>query len=146
MFKEILVAIDGSPPSDGALDLAIELARSLSASLTILHVIDPAHVSTTIDAAAATAIDIELEELEEAGRGLLEEATARAKAAGLAETTTMLRDGMPAPTILDTAKRADIALIVLGTHARSGVARLFLGSTAEAVLRQSPVPVLVRRG
>ena len=145
MFKEILVSIDDSPPSLGALDLAIELAKSLGSSLTILHVIDPASVASTVDAAGATTIDIELEELEEAGKGLLEGAKTRAVAAGVKAGTT-LRDGQPAATILDSAKRCESELIVIGTHARSGVARFFLGSTAEAVLRQSPIPVLVRRG
>ena len=145
MFKDVLVAVDDSPPSMGALELAIDLAKSLGSALTIVHVIDPGSAASTVDAAGATAIDIELEELEDAGKGLLEESAARAKAAGV-EVSTLLRDGPPAPTILDSAKRSNAEAIVIGTHTRTSVARFFLGSTAEAVVRQSPVPVLVRRG
>jgi len=56
-----------------------------------------------------------------------------------------LLDGSPAGTIVDYAKSHAIDLIVIGTHAREDLARLVLGSTAEGVVRHSPVPVLIVR-
>lgn len=144
-FKNILVAVDESQQAAAALDIAIELARAVGASLTIVHAIDPALVaSASADTMAANTVEIELDELQNAGRELLEKAVARAKAAGL-ETMSMLRDGAPAATILDTARRSNCDLIVIGTHGRHGVARMFVGSCAESVLRESTVPVLIKR-
>ena len=145
IFKNVLVAVDESPQADAALALAIELAREVSASLTIVHAMDPSIVATAgADTMASTAIEIELDELQAAGKELLEKAVARAKAAGL-EVMSILRDGVPATTILDTARRSNCDLIVIGTHGRHGVARMVLGSCAESVLRESTVPVLIKR-
>lgn len=145
IFKNILVAIDESQQAAAALDLAIELSRAVSASLTIVHAIDPARIAAaSTDTMAANTVEIELDELQTAGRDLLEKAVARAKAAGL-EAMSLLRDGIPAATILDTARRSNCDLIVIGTHGRHGVARMFVGSCAESVLRDSTVPVLIKR-
>jgi nucleotide-binding universal stress UspA family protein len=145
MFKRILVAVDESPQAASALDLAIELAKDVKAALTLVHVLDPGAIASTADdAAAATVVEIELDELQSAGKELLEASAARVREAGL-EVDTIMRDGVPAETILDTAERSNAELIVIGTHGRHGVARFFLGSCAEAVLRQSPMPVLVKR-
>ena len=144
MFKSILVAVDDSDQSTVALDLAITLGKELGSKLTLVHCLDPGKVSTSADVTAVSTVEIEVEELEDAGKSVLETAVARVRAAGL-EAASVMRDGVPAPTIVDTAKTSGCDLIVLGTHGRHGVARLFLGSTAEAVLRESTVPVLVKR-
>ena len=145
MFKDILVAVDDSAQSTAALDLAIALAKTVGASLILVHAIDPGTIAATAgDVGAAAAVEVELDELQDAGKELLDEAAARARKAGL-QVTPIMRDGVAAPTILDTAKRSNCDLIVLGTHGRQGVARLFLGSTAEAVLREAQIPVLIKR-
>lgn len=145
MFSHILVAVDESPQAASALDLAIELAKTLSASITLLHVIDPGSVaSAASDVGAASVMEIEIDELQAAGHELLDATSAKVRAAGIAVDST-LRDGIPAATIVDTAKRTNSDLIVIGTHGRHGVARAFLGSCAEGVLRDSTVPVLVKR-
>jgi nucleotide-binding universal stress UspA family protein len=145
VFKNILVAVDESPQSAAAVDLAVSLAKALGSSLTLLHAIDPAAIASAAeDGGAAAAVQIELDELREAGEELLEGMSERAAAAGL-RAASVLRDGPPAATILDAARRAGCDLIVLGTHGRRGVARFFLGSCAEAVLRDAPVPVLIKR-
>lgn len=145
MFKAILVPVDESPQALAAVDLAISLAKELRASLTLVHAVDPAAIATAADdASAATVMEIELDELQAAGKELLAATATRAREAGI-EATTVLRDGVPSATILDTARRTGSDLIVMGTHGRHGVARFFLGSCAEAVLRESPIPVLVKR-
>ena len=60
-------------------------------------------------------------------------------------TTAEIRWGRPSDTIVDTATRQKASMIVLGTHGRSALEKLLLGSTAERVLRLSPVPVLTVR-
>jgi nucleotide-binding universal stress UspA family protein len=145
IFKSILVAIDESPQAAAALDLAIDVARAVGASLTIVHAMDPGLTATVgAESMAGNALEIELDELQAAGKELMDTAVRRAKGAGL-EVMSILRDGSPAATILDTARRSACDLIVIGTHGRHGVARVFLGSCAESVLRDSPVPVLVKR-
>lgn len=144
MFRRILVAVDESDQSAAALDLAIGLATTLGSSLTLIHALDPAKVAATADGGAGATIEIELDELQTAGRAVLDEATARVRAAGLSVTPIMC-DGVPAATIVDTAQRNECDLIVMGTKGRHGVARIFLGSTAESVLHESTIPVLVKR-
>ena len=145
MFSRILVAVDESPQAALALDLAIELAKTVSGSITLVHAIDPGSIATAAtDAGATTVMEIELDELQAAGRELIDATTARVRAAGV-EVEGIVRDGSPAATIVDTARRTNSDLIVIGTHGRHGVARIFLGSCAEGVLRDSPVPVLVKR-
>ncbi|MGH7660606.1 MAG: universal stress protein [Vulcanimicrobiaceae bacterium] len=143
-FKNILAAVDESPQAAAALDLAIELARAVGASLTVVHAMDPSLIATAGADGAGNVLEIEMDELQTAGKELLETAAARVRAAGV-DVTTILRDGLPAATILDTARHSDCDVIVLGTHGRHGVARVFLGSCAESVLRDSPVPVLIKR-
>jgi len=145
VFKDILVAIDDTDQANAALDLAIELARALGSELTLVHALDPGRIAASAgDVGAGAALEIELDELEAAGKELMASAVERVKAAGLG-VTPIVRDGVPAATIVDTARRSGCDLIVIGTHGRGGVARLFLGSTAEAVLRESPIPVVVKR-
>ena len=145
MFKEILVAVDDSEQANAALDLAIELGRTLGSALTLVHALDPGKIAASAgDVGAGAALEIELEELQDAGKELMAGAVERVRAAGLS-ATPIVRDGVPAPTILDTARRSACDLIVIGTHGRHGVARLFIGSTAETVLRESPIPVLIKR-
>ncbi len=145
MFEHILVAIDESPQSSAGLDLAIDLAKTLKSTITLVHALDPATLATSADDAGSTSVmEIELDELQAAAKELIEATAARVRAVGLA-VETIVRDGVPAKVILDTAIRSNSDLIVMGTHGRHGIERFFLGSCAEAVLRESPIPVLTKR-
>ena len=84
MFRNILVAIDESPQSAAALDLAIELGKKLRSTITLVHALDPgALASTADDAGAASVMEIELDELQSAGKELLEATSQRVRDAGL---------------------------------------------------------------
>jgi nucleotide-binding universal stress UspA family protein len=145
MFHNILVAIDESPQAAAALDLAIELGKTLKSTITLVHALDPGAIASTADDAGAVSVmEIELDELQNAGKELIEATSQRVRDAGL-HVESIVRDGVPAQTILDTATRANCDLIVMGTHGRHGIERFFLGSCSEAVLRESPIPVLVKR-
>jgi nucleotide-binding universal stress UspA family protein len=145
MFRNILVAIDESPQSAAGLDLAIDLAKTLKSTIRLVHALDPATLATSADDAGSTSVmEIELDELQASAKELVEATTARVRSAGI-EVEAIIRDGMPAKVILDTAMRSNCDLIVMGTHGRHGIERFFIGSCAEAVLRESPIPVLVKR-
>jgi nucleotide-binding universal stress UspA family protein len=137
LFSKILCPIDFERDSMDALELARKLAKQNSAAVYLLTVIG-------IPPAAATALppvpifpDAEFEA--ETRRRL--EAIAQEKLAGVAHQL-FVASGNAAPEILNLAAEQKVDLIVMGTHGRTGVKRFFLGSVAERVVRESPVPVL----
>jgi nucleotide-binding universal stress UspA family protein len=145
MYKRILVPIDGSDTARRGLQEAIALAAEQKATLRLLNVTNDFPVM--LDMAGVIDFERYREELHQYGRGLLEDAKKLATSSGLA-VETELRDvagGRVADAIVEDAKKSGCDLIVLGTHGRRGIGRALLGSDAEMVLRESPVPVLLVR-
>ncbi len=128
MFKKLLVALDGSACSERAFQFALSLAREANESIALCTVVD---ANASADATSAA-------------RRVLDDAIGVAKAAGVSCHGETLF-GKPAETIVGEAKARGADAIVTGTHGRSGMNRLFAGSVAESVLRQSPIPVIVLR-
>ncbi|HEY5350458.1 MAG TPA: universal stress protein [Candidatus Lustribacter sp.] len=143
-FASVLVPYDGSEPSRTALAHALALIRP-SARLVIVTVVDETPV---VSEAGSTVVAYDpetiFEELDEAGRARLADAVSRCAAANVTPLTELAHDA-PVPAILAAAQKHACDLIVMGTHARTGMARLILGSTTEGVLRWSNVPVLTVR-
>jgi nucleotide-binding universal stress UspA family protein len=137
-----LVPIDFSTYAEQALDYAIRLARTLKARLTVLHVIQPVPMAG-VDMGVALP-EAYLRELEEAVQRDMEEALARVTAAGLTAERVVLY-GVPFQEIVETAKARQVDLIVMGTHGRTGLMQVLLGSVAEKVVRLAPCSVLVVR-
>ena len=145
MYKRILVPIDGSDTGRRGLKEAITLATEQKAALCLLHVTNDFPIMSEMP----ITYDFEKyrEELHQYGRNLLEDGKKLAASLGL-EVETLLHDlkgGRVADAILQEAKSAGCDLIVIGTHGRRGFRRALLGSDAESVLRESPVPVLLVR-
>lgn len=141
-MNTVLVPLDGSPQSDEALAFAIE--EFPDATLHLLHVIDPVETGYTSPVTLPGSGEEWYESQQEFAENLFEEASERAAASGIeVETTTEL--GNPARTIVSYAEEHDVDGIVMGSHGRSGVTRILLGSVAETVVRRSPVPVTVVR-
>lgn len=147
MYKNMLVAMDGSDTAKKALDEAIRLAGEWQAQLRIVHVVD--EVSLNRDAELAGARSLQQEQ-RETGLKILEQAAATAQQAGVpAETKLLSLDRLVvdlADVIGAEAEAWPADLIVVGSHGRRGVRRLFLGSVAEGVARIAPTPVLLIRG
>ena len=120
-LRDILVAIDFSSQSSRAFDAAAALARHFDATLHVLHVVGDTSQ-------------------EESAGAKLESLTAEF-AVGVEALTTVV-SGNAAQEIVQYATRKNVDLIVLGTHGRSGLARVFMGSVAEEVLRSAPCQVL----
>jgi nucleotide-binding universal stress UspA family protein len=151
MFKRILVAIDGSPTSTHALRTALGLARDGGVPLHVLHVIDDAAIAQTFDGTAYVSpqyVEGLLAGMREAGRKVLAKAEKAAAKDGCAVETVLVetRGRSVAHAILAYARKIRPDLLVLGTHGRRGLSRLVMGSDAEMVVRESPVPVLLVRG
>jgi len=146
MYQRILVPVDGSPTSKHGLQEAIRMARLTGGKLRLLHVVDDTSIALSFDAYAGYPSDW-LENLRQDGERLLADAKAVAAAAGV-EAETVLRDNLALPVhelVVTEAGAWPADLIVLGTHGRRGIGRVMLGSSAENVLRRSPVPVLLVR-
>ena len=150
MFSQVLVAIDGSATGNRGLKAAIELASNQNAALTILHVVDDlTTVSYVGDMGYVPAgyVDELLDDLRANGRRILTKAEAAARDSGVDAKTLLIesRGGSIADAILGQARKLRADVIVLGTHGRRGLRRAVMGSDAEAVLRESRVPVLLVR-
>jgi nucleotide-binding universal stress UspA family protein len=140
-IQHILVPIDFSGYAEQALEYAIGLARKLSARLTLLHVVNMMPLGVVDGTALPYSYIQELEA--EVQRGM-ETYRQRVQDAGL-EGTVLVESGTPFQCIVDTARDQHVDLIVMGTHGRTGLAHVFLGSVAEKVIRLAPCPVLVTR-
>ena len=142
-FRKILCPIDFSPGSDQALRMAVQLAKSSDAELVLTH-------SWYVPALAyggegwMLSADIIDNIVQDGSRGL---AAALSTAVGLgARATSVLQNGVPSDRIL-TLLHGDLTfdLVVVGTHGRTGLARVLLGSVAEQIVRHAPCSVLAAR-
>ena len=132
MLARILVPTDFSDPSEAALAYGRTLANQFDAALHLLHIAENPFLRATI---------ADRRSIEDApGRWLEERLTDDDRRRGA--VTVVENSDEPAKEILQYAQSANIDLIVIGTHGRTGLARLVLGSVAEAVVRAAPCPVL----
>ena len=142
LFKNILFATDFSSASGAAADYAITLAKLTGAHLHILHVINELdeHQRVMIPHEAFQLLqkEIELQTVREL------DGFCKGQAAGIS-TTTHAVVGTAFQKILETAASVNADLIVMGTHGRTGVEHVIVGSTAERVVRRSKIPVLTVR-
>jgi nucleotide-binding universal stress UspA family protein len=136
IFSKILCPIDFERDSMDALDLACQIAKQNCATVYLLSVIG----EPLIPAPELPPVPVLNVPLESECRDRLE-AIAREKLAGVRHEV-FIASGNAAPEILSLAAERKIDLIVMGTHGRTGVKRFLLGSVAERVVRESPVPVL----
>jgi nucleotide-binding universal stress UspA family protein len=147
MFKRIVVAVDASPTGDLALETAIRLAADNQSRLRIVHAVDT--VSITLGVEFPVQADVS-ESIVSSGQTILEHAHKVAAAAGVAAETVLLRIDLLgkrlAEAIAEDAESWPADLIVVGTHGRRGLNRLFLGSVAEGIVRVAGKPVLLIRG
>jgi nucleotide-binding universal stress UspA family protein len=147
MFKRILVAVDGSQTGERALQTAIRLATALQAQLRIAHAADIANINQDAEFPNRSRM---AENIIKNGQDILSGSEAIAASAGVAVETTLitidtLKKRIP-EVIAEDAETWPADLIVIGTHGRRGLARLFLGSVAEGVARVASKPVLLVRG
>lgn len=142
MDDRILVPFDGSPLSRRALDRAVTAHQD--ATITVLYVIDPVYVVYEAESRGLPEAETWHDRMEAQADELCTEAEALAEKSNCTISTEVVT-GKPAREILAFAEANDIDHIIMGSHGRSGVSRLVLGSVAETVMRQSPVPVTIVR-
>jgi nucleotide-binding universal stress UspA family protein len=137
LFQHILVPVDFGDAMRPGLDLAVALARSFDARITLVHAFD-ASPFTSMDPLSG---QIDIEPLLTSAETELKGALVKLRAEW-PKSEAVLRRAAACDAVLEVAKERHCDLIVVGTHGRHGVARLLLGSVAEKIVRLSPVPVL----
>lgn len=136
MYDNILLPTDGSEGMEIVIEHAQELAKIHDATLHTLYVANTASLSDLPMESSWEGVNSALQQQGERAIDLVEDAVA-----GLSIETEIV-EGSPSKEIVSYASENDCDVIVMGTHGRSGVDRLLLGSVAERVVRSAPVPVL----
>ena len=138
-FNKILVPLDGSLVAEAALPKAVELIRDNSRATLILLRAAEATTCPGVDP-----IDAQVTVVHEA-EAYLETVAARLREDGVFRVKTSVWYGAPAQSILDAARMTKPDLIMMGTHGRSSIGRLIVGSVAESVLRGTRTPLFLIR-
>lgn len=137
MYRRILMPVDGSAGSVYAAGWALQFARRLGAEVTFLHVLEnPLLGAYALPGWALYGTEL-LPALRRAAADMLSAAQARAQALGVRAEVVTLEEGHPAQAIGE--REGDYDLIIMGTHSRRGLDRLFVGSVTEGVLRRALV-------
>lgn len=143
-LRRILHATDFSRASTPALKWAVDLAKANRSQLLVLHVMTPPSLAMPGEGYVSPTLYESLETSARAqARKQLDAVVVKARKGGV-RATGLLLEGVPHELIARAAKKAD--LLVIGTHGRSGLAKLFLGSVASRLVSIAPRPVLTVRG
>jgi len=148
MYRRILVSVDGSTTSRKALTEALRMASYAGGrcELRLIHVLDEMAYFTGYDPYASQSGDV-IRVMREAGEKILADGLAIALSAGVTADTLLIdRFGERlGETVAEESTTWKADLLVVGTHGRRRIGRMFLGSGAEQIIRLAPVPVLVVR-
>lgn len=141
MFNTILIAVDGSEVSKKALEAALEEARVWKSELNAVYVIETGGFENI---PADSTMEVVYNRLETIGREALEAAEEGAEKSGLS-FNSFIRQGHAGEEIVKLAEEIGADLIVLGSHGKSGIDRLLLGSVTDFVTKHSKVSTMVVR-
>jgi nucleotide-binding universal stress UspA family protein len=147
MYRRILVPVDGSATSKVGLRHALGLAKEQRARVRVLSVVEDIMVAPVMADIPAADMSLLIDSMKAAGRKALKEAAALASSSHVSADTALVEAHARnvSDVILEDSIKWRADLIVMGTHGRRGLNRLLLGSDAERVLREAPVPVLLVR-
>jgi nucleotide-binding universal stress UspA family protein len=154
MFKRLLVPLDGSPFASRALRYAAEVAKRFGSEVVLIQVVRP--TTPVVDGGglagvSLTAAEIAVQAAQEANKRNAARARRylRGKVRGMRsreiQSSYRVVIGEAAPAIIECSEKEKIDLVVMTTSGKSGLRRAFMGSVADAVIRQSGKPVLVLR-
>jgi nucleotide-binding universal stress UspA family protein len=143
MYRHLLIATDGSELAEKAVAEGLALAKALKAAVTAVTVTEPLISLFAGEAAVALpAKDYESAATTSAA-AILARVSLASKEIGVLCDTVHVKEHFPAEGIVETAQARKCDLIVMASHGRRGLAKLFLGSQGARVLSSSPVPVLI---
>ena len=139
-YKQLLIATDGSKCSQQATRYGLQLAQALGAEVTFLSVVSSLTRPQGASLPLSQALSLVEEDAQTQAEALLEQVQTQAQQAGVSARAKLVK-GRPVETIVKQALLHD--LLVMGTHGRTGLDKLMMGSVAEGVVRRSQIPVLV---
>lgn len=142
-IKKVLVPIDFSDYSKSALKYAVNFAKSFSAEIVLIYVVEPVIYPPDFSMGQIAMPSMNSEWDERAKEEL--QKLAKSEIPGESIVKTIIKTGKPFVEIIETAKEENIDLIIIATHGHSGVEHILFGSTAEKVVRKAPCPVLTLR-
>ncbi len=147
MLKKILVAIDGSQPSQRALDMGAQIAEKFDAVLVLIYVIRDMQLPESLRQMAEVELvqESRLTTLQKIGQTILAEAAARAKKQGATDVRNEVRPGDPAGAILRYVAENGVDLIVLGSRGLGDMESMLLGSVSRKVSNLAKVGCLTVR-
>ncbi|WP_058997370.1 universal stress protein [Haloarcula sp. CBA1127] len=143
MEKRILVPVDSSDQATVACSFAAE--EHPDATIVLLHVINPAEAGYSAEASIPSFSEEWYEKQKATAEDLLDELEAEVTESGVESVERVVEVGRPTKVIVEYADEHDINQIVMGSHGRSGMSRILLGSVAEIVVRRASIPVTVVR-
>jgi nucleotide-binding universal stress UspA family protein len=136
-FQRVLVATDGSKHCRAAVERAIDFSQSYGGAISVVSIVD---VPAEFYAEAPQVVD----DMIHKAKGYVEEVRKQAEASGV-KAEGFVKEGEAYQAIVDIAKERNVNIIVMGSHGRTGLKRLLMGSVAEKVIGYAPCPVLVTR-
>jgi nucleotide-binding universal stress UspA family protein len=142
MFSRILVAVDGSPFAERALEHAVDLSKKYHAKLLIVHVVLRRFYAVTPSEAGVLATTVFVKEMESEGKKIITRSEEVVKAAG-AEYECKLVQGVPADELVKIAQKEKVDLIVIGSRGLTEVRAFLLGSVSDKVSHHSKCPILI---
>lgn len=147
MYQRIVVAVDGSESSVGALSEAVKLAKLMDSTLLLLYVCEELPVVWNIEGMNSFPMEDMSKVLVDSGRKLLLKDEKRVADAGIKVETRLVEDyqARVGAVISKEAAEWKADLIVVGTHGHKGLDHLLMGSVAEGVMRTATLPVLLVR-
>lgn len=137
-IRKILCPLDFSDASRNAVRYAREFARGMGAELFLLNVVEPRPMAVDM---SLSYVPLE-EDLEKAAQEDLNEIVRAEREQGVAVEGDVVI-GTPSEIILDKAEELDVNLVIVGSHGKTGLSRLLMGSVAESVVRKAKCPVLI---
>ncbi len=141
MFKKILYPTDFSDVSKNAIEYIKQLKKGGTETVILLHVIDQRSIQTIDQYARSNSLKLEQKIMVQAEKDL-EEIEGNLKQSGF-RVKTLLPTGFPVREILKAEKEEDVSIIVIGSHGKSNLEEMFLGSVSEKVARKCKKPILI---
>jgi nucleotide-binding universal stress UspA family protein len=136
-YKKILIAVDDSPVAEKVALEGFLLGKQLNAEMALISVADIAFVMAEGGVTPREMTEMIKDDLKKVQKMLIKNIFKEQK------VWSFIEEGTPADMIKKTCDEWEASLIVIGTHGRTGLSHILMGSVAERVIRHSPVPVLV---
>lgn len=135
-MKKVLIAVEGGPLTETVVQHGITLAHLIQAEIGLVYVVD----ATGFIGEGGYTTQNYIQDSHKEARELFDKLKSQFS---IQQTWTFIEDGKPAAKIVETANEWEADYLVVGTHGRTGISHLLMGSVAEHIIRHSKVPVLV---